>query len=350
MGLGKTLQLIALHLHRAAAGMGPTLVVCPTSLLGNWEREVRRFAPGTPVRRYHGAVAQPRRPRAGRARRHELRRGAPRRRGLLGAAGFGLVVADEAQHAKNPETATAKALRTDRRSAAASPSPARRSRTASASCGRSSTGRRRDCSGRSNASCATVASPIERNRDPLATERLARTIRPFVLRRSKTDPGVAPDLPPRTVTDVPVPLTAEQATLYEAEVREALDDDQGTRTASPARALVLRLLTVLKQICNHPAQYLHQPGPLAGRSGKLAALEELLDVILAEGESVLVFSQFVECLALVEARLEQLGVPSLFLHGKVSAKRRSEMVDAFQAGEAPGAACCRSRPAASGST
>jgi SNF2 family DNA or RNA helicase len=92
---------------------------------------------------------------------------------------------------------------------------------------------------------------------------------------------------------------------------------------------------VLKQICNHPAQYLHQGGPLAGRSGKLAALEELVDVIVAEGESVLVFSQFVECLSLVEARLKQLGVGTLFLHGKVGANRRTEMVQAFQAGEAP---------------
>jgi SNF2 family DNA or RNA helicase len=145
---------------------------------------------------------------------------------------------------------------------------------------------------------------------------------------------VAPDLPPRTVTDVPVPLSQEQTTLYEAEVREALaviENEDGFAR----QGLVLRLLTVLKQICNHPAQYLHQAGPLAGRSGKLAALEELVDVIVAEGESVLVFSQFVECLSLVEARLEHLGVPSLFLHGKVGAKRRTEMVDSFQAGNVP---------------
>mgnify|MGYP002336325606 CR=1 FL=1 len=179
-----------------------------------------------------------------------------------------------------------------------------------------------------------MATPIERYRDPATTERLARTVRPFLLRRRKADPGVAPDLPARTVTDIPVPLTAEQATLYEAEVREALDAIR--RNDGIARqALVLRLLTVLKQICNHPAQYLHQPGPLAGRSGKLAALEELIDVIVAEGESVLVFSQFVECLSLVRARLEHLGVPTLFLHGKVPAARRTALVDDFQAGRAP---------------
>jgi SNF2 family DNA or RNA helicase len=179
-----------------------------------------------------------------------------------------------------------------------------------------------------------VAAPIERYRDPLATERLARTIRPFLLRRRKTDPGVAPDLPARTVTDMPVPLTQEQTTLYEAEVREALSTIEN-KEGIARQALVLRLLTRLKQICNHPAHYLHQPGPLAGRSGKLAALEELVDVITAEGESVLVFSQFVECLALVESRLGALGLSTLFLHGKVGARRRTEIVDAFQAGRAP---------------
>jgi superfamily II DNA or RNA helicase len=335
MGLGKTLQVIALHLHRAAAGSGPTLVICPTSLLGNWEREVRRFAPGTPVRRHHGSARS----------LDDLPPGelvvtsygvARRDAEVLAAAGFELVVADEAQHAKNPETATARALRT----IGGPGGPARLALT-----GTPVENRLSDLwsildwttpglLGPFDRFLRTVATPVERNRDPLATERLARTIRPFVLRRKKSDPGVAPDNPPRTVTDIPVPLTSEQTTLYEAEVREALDairDEDGIAR----QGLVLRLLTVLKQICNHPAQYLHQAGPLAGRSGKLAALEELVDVIAAEGESVLVFSQFVECLSLVEARLEQLGVGTLFLHGKVGAKRRTEMVEAFQAGEAP---------------
>jgi superfamily II DNA or RNA helicase len=335
MGLGKTLQVIALHLHRAAAGSGPTLVICPTSLLGNWEREVRRFAPGTPIRRHHGSNRS----------LHDLPPGelvvtsygvARRDAEVLAAAGFDLVVADEAQHAKNPETATARALRT----IGGPGGPARLALT-----GTPVENRLSDLwsildwttpglLGPFDRFLRTVATPVERNRDPLATERLARTIRPFVLRRKKSDPGVAPDLPPRTVTDVPVPLTSEQATLYEAEVREALDAIR--REDGIARqGLVLRLLTVLKQICNHPAQYLHQAGPLAGRSGKLAALEELIDVIVSEGESVLVFSQFVECLSLVEARLGQLGVGTLFLHGKVGARRRTEMVEAFQAGEAP---------------
>ncbi len=145
---------------------------------------------------------------------------------------------------------------------------------------------------------------------------------------------MAPDLPDRIVTDVAVPLTVEQTTLYEAEVREALAAIAG-KSGIARQGLVLRLLTVLKQICNHPAHYLHQRGPLSGRSGKLAGLEELLGVILSAGDSVLVFSQFVEMCSLIEAFLAEKEVPSLFLHGGVPARAREVMVDRFQAGEAP---------------
>jgi superfamily II DNA or RNA helicase len=335
MGLGKTIQVIALHLVRRANGSDePALVVCPTSLLGNWERELHRFAPSVPVRRFHGGG------------RHldDLERGEVvlttygvlrRERERLGEAGFGLVVADEAQHAKNPLSDSARALRS-----VPSASASRIALTGTPVENRltelwsildwvtpgvlgSLEGFRRG-----------VAVPVERNRDPEATERLAAVVRPFLLRRRKSDPTVAPELPERTVTDRLVPLTTEQATLYEAEVREALAAISDT-TGIRRQGLVLRLLTVLKQICNHPAQYLHQPGPLPGRSGKMAALDGLLDVILSEGDSVLVFSQFVEMCSLVEAHLAERGVATLFLHGGVPARRREEMVASFQAGDAP---------------
>ena len=118
-------------------------------------------------------------------------------------------------------------------------------------------------------------------------------VRPFLLRRRKSDPRIAPELPAKTETDRVVPLTAEQATLYEAVVRETLAKIASSEGIE-RRGLVLGLLTALKQICNHPAQYLHEAGPLPGRSGKLAALDELLEVILDEGEAALVFSQYVE--------------------------------------------------------
>ena len=332
MGLGKTLQVICLHLQHAAAGKGPTLVVCPTSLLGNWEREVRRFAPKVPVRRYHGPGRSLEELSADElvVTTYGVARADP---AALSDGAFALVVADEAQHAKNPDSATARALRRVE-------APARIALTGTPVENRLSElwsildWTTPGLLGPLERFVREVAKPIEADRDPVATERLARTVRPFVLRRRKSDPGVAPDLPARTVRDVPVPLTGEQTSLYEAEVREALAAIEN-KDGIARQALVLRLLTVLKQICNHPAQYLHEPGPLAGRSGKLAALEELVDVIVAQGESVLVFSQFVECLGLVEARLAELGQPSALLHGKLSARRRSELVDAFQAGAVP---------------
>ncbi|MHB1536579.1 MAG: DEAD/DEAH box helicase, partial [Acidimicrobiales bacterium] len=332
MGLGKTIQVIALHLRRAHRQAGPTLVVCPTSLLGNWERECHRFAPGIPVRRYHGGgrhlddiagdelvVAS-----YGVVRRdHEE----------LDAAGFSLVVADEAQHAKNPYSETARSLRlitADARVALSGTPVENRLSELWAILDWSTPG----LLGPLERFRRSLATPIERYQDPEATERLSRVVRPFLLRRRKSDPTIAPELPPRTVTDRAVPLTTEQATLYAAEVKEALAAI-AEKDGIQRRGLVLRLLTVLKQICNHPAQYLHQPSPVAGRSGKLAALEELIEVIVSEGESVLVFSQFVEMQALIQGRLTELGVPTLFLHGGVPARRREELVAAFQAGQAP---------------
>jgi SNF2 family DNA or RNA helicase len=332
MGLGKTVQVIALHLHRRPLAAGPTLVVCPTSLLGNWQRELARFAPGVRVRRYHGG-----------GRHLEdlaadevvlVTYGVVRRdRASLAEVGWGLVVADEAQHAKNPLSRTARELR-------AIPAPARVALTGTPVENRltelwsildwTTPG----LLGPLERFRRSVAVPVERYRDPDATEQLARVVRPFLLRRRKSDPRIAPELPAKTETDRVVPLTAEQATLYEAVVRETLAKIAASEGIE-RRGLVLGLLTALKQICNHPAQYLHEAAPLPGRSGKLAALDELLEVILDEGEAALVFSQYVEMCRLIEAHLAHRGVPSLFLHGRVPARRREELVAQFQDGGAP---------------
>jgi superfamily II DNA or RNA helicase len=332
MGLGKTVQVIALHLHRRPLGAGPTLVACPTSLLGNWERELARFAPDVPVRRYHG----------GGRHLEELAAdevvlvtyGVVRRdRAVLAEVGWGLVVADEVQHAKNPLSRTARELR-------AIPAPARVALTGTPVENRltelwsildwTTPG----LLGPLERFRRSVAVPVERYRDADATERLARVVRPFLLRRRKSDPRIAPELPAKTETDRVVPLTAEQATLYEAVVRETLATIASSEGIE-RRGLVLGLLTALKQICNHPAQYLHETGPLPGRSGKLAALDELLEVILDEGEAALVFSQYVEMCGLIRAHLAGRGVPTLFLHGRVPARRREELVARFQDGGAP---------------
>ncbi|WP_399039628.1 DEAD/DEAH box helicase [Streptomyces sp. 3330] len=335
MGLGKTVTLIALHLHRQtdAAAAGPTLVVCPTSLMGNWQREIERFAPGTPVRRFHG----PRRDLESLADGEfvlttygTLRLDA----GRLGEVPWGLVVADEAQHVKNPYSATARALRTigARARVALTGTPVENNLSELwAILDWTTPG----LLGRLGAFRTRYARAVESGGDPAAAERLARLVGPFLLRRRKSDPGIAPELPPKTETDRPVALTTEQIGLYEAVVRETLaaiaEADDMAR-----RGLIVKLLTGLKQICNHPAQYLKEERPTtAGRSGKLELLDELLDTLLAEGSSVLVFTQYVRLARILEQHLAARGVPTRFLHGGTPIDEREEMVRRFQDGEVP---------------
>jgi SNF2 family DNA or RNA helicase len=175
---------------------------------------------------------------------------------------------------------------------------------------------------------------VESGEDPEAAHRLSRLVRPFLLRRKKSDPGIAPELPPKTETERIVSLSTEQTSLYEAVVRETMDRIRESAGIA-RRGLVLKLLTALKQICNHPAQYLRQSGPLTGRSGKLDVLDELLGTITAEGESVLVFTQYTQMAKLIERHLTERATTSLFLHGGTPVARREEMVAAFQDGEVP---------------
>jgi superfamily II DNA or RNA helicase len=345
MGLGKTVTLIALHLHRAAhstQGPGPTLVVCPASLLGNWEAEVRRFAPGVDVRRFHAGqrslddlVPTDLRPDPGfvLTTYGTLRRDAP----TLSRVTWGLVVADEAQHVKNARSATARALRSV-------PSAARVALTG--------TPVENDLTelwaildwatpgllGSRQAFRKVWAGPIESGLEPTKARQFAGLIGPFLLRRRKTDPGIAPELPDKTETDHLLGLTREQVVLYESFVRDTMERieraDDLTR-----RGLVLMLLTGLKQICNHPAHFLKQTGGrLAGRSEKIDLLDELVGNVLAEETSVLVFTQYVAMARLLADHLTRAGVPHLFLHGGTPVRQREAMVASFQAGPGQGGA------------
>ncbi|MEW5625499.1 SNF2-related protein [Streptomyces hydrogenans] len=338
MGLGKTVTLLALHLRRARRE--PTLVVCPASLLGNWQREAARFAPGVPVRRFHGTARE----------LGDLDGGIVlttygtlrTRAAQLTERPWGMIVADEAQHVKNPFSATAKALRT-------LPAPARVALTGTpvennlselwALLDWTTPGLLGPLKA-FRARHARAAENHEELENEEAVERLARLVRPFLLRRRKSDPGIVPELPPKTESDHPVPLTREQASLYEAVVRETLGRIEEAEGMA-RRGLVMKLLTSLKQICNHPAQYLKEDAPrggtarLAGRSGKLALLDELLDTILAEGGSVLVFTQYVSMARLLADHLTARGIGSQLLHGGTPVAERERMVDRFQAGEVP---------------
>ncbi|SDN15630.1 DEAD/DEAH box helicase [Streptomyces wuyuanensis] len=334
MGLGKTITLIALHLHRQtdASAAGPTLVVCPASLMGNWQREIEKFAPGTPVRRFHG----PSRSLDGLADGEFVLTTYGTMRldaAALAEAGWGMVVADEAQHVKNPYAATARQLRTIGAKArvALTGTPVENNLselwaildwTTPGLLGRLGTFRSR------------YAQAVEGG-DTAAADRLAALIRPFLLRRRKSDPGIAPELPPKTETDRAVSLTAEQTGLYEAVVRETLAAISAAG-GMERRGLVVGLMTALKQICNHPAQYLREEEPrIAGRSGKLELLDELLDTILSEGASVLVFTQYVRTARLLERHLAARGVRTQLLHGGTPVPEREAMVRRFQDGEVP---------------
>ena len=326
MGLGKTITLISLHLVRS----GPTLVVCPASLLGYWERVFGRFAPDVRVARFHGEG-------------RELDPGADvvlttyatLRRDAAELAGhpWDLVVADEAQHVKNPASATARALRIV-------PSTARVALTG--------TPVENDLTelwaildwatpgllGGLAEFRARWGDPIA-DGDRAAAATFARLVAPFLLRRRKSDPGIAPELPRKTETDHPVRLTREQAALYTAAVDEALaaiaDADGMAR-----RGRMLALFTALKQICNHPAQYVREENPqLTGRSGKLEVLDELIDEIVAAGSAVLVFTQYVTMARLLERHLAERGIPAQLLHGGTPVAERDRLVAAFQAGETP---------------
>ncbi|MEE3126844.1 MAG: DEAD/DEAH box helicase [Actinomycetota bacterium] len=375
MGLGKTLTLISLHLHRAeearAAGRAPapTLVVCPTSLLGNWEAEIRRFAPGVPVRRFHGGTrslaglpdvgggvgdgvgggAEPTllepdelQPSGasddpgfvlttyGTMRVDTTAKDRPSE---LGEVTWGLVVADEAQHVKNSRSTTARGLRSIGSGArvALTGTPVENDLTELWSI--------LDWAipgllGSRQAFRRVWAAPIEAGVDPEVTKRFADLIGPFLLRRRKSDPGIAPELPPKTETDHPLTLTREQVVLYETFVRDTMERieraDEHTR-----RGLVLSLLTGCKQICNHPAHFLKQGGArVAGRSEKIDLLDELLGTVLAEDGAALVFTQYVEMARLVARHLTTAGIPHQLLHGGTPVREREEMVRRFQSDDA----------------
>ena len=333
MGLGKTIQLIALLLYRQQQSpqeARPALLVAPTSVLGNWEREVQRFAPSLLVAPHYGGERQ-----RGSASFPPgalvltsyglLRRDAH----LLAQVDWALVALDEAQNIKNAASSTARAaraLRSQQRFAlTGTPVENRLAELWSISeflnpglLGPLETFRRE------------LAVPIERHSNAQATERLRRIVGPFVLRRLKSDKSIIADLPDKQEMTVACGLTREQATLYKAVVDEELrriDSSDGMER----RGRVLALLTFTKQICNHPAQYLSETGPLEGRSGKLTRLTEMLEEAMAAGDKALVFTQFREMGERLSSHLRsQLGVEVLLLHGGTAKARRDEMVQRFQ--------------------
>ena len=334
MGLGKTATTLAHLVDRP----GPHLVVCPLSVVHNWETEAERFTPSLRIVVHHGA------------QRHSA--------GELGGADvvvttYGLVsrdldvlaevewstaVLDEAQFVKNPATRAARAVRQlrafQRIALTGTPVENRLSELWAildwvnpGMLGSREKFRQR------------YSKPIERGDDPQlaadAANSLQRLTRPFVLRRSKADRQLVPELPDKIEQVAYAGLTREQALLYQRIVDELLVEADQT-AGMKRRSVVLAALTKLKQICNHPAHALGDASRLAGRSGKLARFDELVDELVDVGERALVFTQFVEMGSLLQRHLaERCGWTVPFLHGSLAKGRRDRTVAAFQAGDGP---------------
>ncbi|MFY1681152.1 SNF2-related protein [Micromonospora sp. WMMD730] len=337
MGLGKTVQLLAL-LAGDPPDAGPTLLVCPMSLVGNWQREAARFTPGLRVHVHHGAD---------RARDDTFDQAvhaadlvlttyavAARDAVALASVGWHRVVVDEAQAIKNAATRQAEAVR------------ALPARHRIAVTGTPVENRLADLwsimqfanpglLGPASSFRQSYAVPIERHGDTEAAARLRRVTGPFVLRRLKTDSSIISDLPEKLEMEVVCNLTAEQASLYRAIVDEMLARIE-TSDGMERRGLVLATMTRLKQVCNHPAQLLHDSSPLAGRSGKLQRLEEIVDEVLAAGEKALLFTQYAEFGALLRGHLSaRFGREVLYLHGGVGKADRDDLVTRFQSPDGP---------------
>jgi hypothetical protein len=343
MGLGKTATVLALlqiervthetsHPKKGAAP-GPTLVICPTSVAGNWARESARFTPDLAVLMHHGAS------RAKGATFEKTAAAADivittyalatRDKAVLAKVPWRRIVLDEAQNVKNPEAKQTRAVRSI-------PSPRRVALTGTpvenhlgelwsimeilnpSLLGSSASFRER------------FVIPVERFRDEAAAEQLRALTRPFILRRLKTDRTIVPDLPEKMEMNELCTLTKEQVTLYQAVVDDMLRRIEGAEGIS-RKGLVLTAMLRLKQVCNHPAQFLSDGSALPGRSGKLERTGEILDEVLESGERALVFTQFSEMGSLlVDYLTAQLGCRVLYLHGGVPRRQRDALVAEFQ--------------------
>ncbi|WP_164821446.1 DEAD/DEAH box helicase [Paenibacillus koleovorans] len=346
MGLGKTIQMITylLHIQAYERPDAPSLLICPTSVLGNWQKELERFAPTLRVKLHYGP---------NRSKGDAF---------LETAVGCDLIITsyalayldeeeltsmnwssiclDEAQNIKNAYTKQATSIRklTGGHRIAMTGTPIENRLTELWSIfdfiNPGYLGPLREFNSRFSGS-------VERDRDTDRIGQLQRLVKPFLLRRVKKDPAIELDLPDKLESKTYLSLTAEQAALYEGYIHD-LFEKLDRLSPMERRGLILASLTKLKQVCNHPAAFLKEGGSgaagakrLAGRSNKLERLIEMVRELRQEGDSCLIFTQFVEMGKLIERALaEALGEPVLFLHGGTPKAHRDRMIERFQRGAA----------------
>jgi hypothetical protein len=343
MGLGKTVQAITVMLdwRRNRPDMNAIMIVCPVSVLGNWRRELERFAPNMRVVLHHGK-GRAETPEAFREmlRTHDVVLTSynllQRDEEVMKDVTFDGVVLDEAQNIKNPTTRQSQVARN------------LRGHFRLALTGTPLENRPLDLwsimdflneglLGSRTQFMQTLEHPIVKQRRQGSMSALARLVRPFVLRRLKTDPEIVADLPEKTEQIVTATLSREQAILYESVVRKGLQEVEKAAEGIQRRGAILTTLLRLKQVCNHPAHYLMDGSVLPSRSGKLDLLSEMIEEALEEGDRCLIFTQFKEMGSLLKAHAETtFGHPVLFLHGGVPQKERDQMVTDFQASRPDG--------------
>lgn len=340
MGLGKTVQLLALESteRQKDPSTGPTLLICPMSLVGNWQREAAKFAPELRVYPHHGATRCHGDELVDRIADTDLvvttYATAIRDIDELADLRWNRVVLDEAQAVKNRLSRGAKAVRRldagHRVALTGTPMENRLAELWSVMDFLNP-----GLLGSPELFRTRYAIPVERYGHTEPAERLRAITRPYLLRRLKTDPTIIDDLPEKVEIKQYCQLTAEQASLYKAVVDDMMDKIENADGIA-RRGNVLAAMAKLKQVCNHPAQLLHDRSPVGVRSGKVIRLEEILEEILAEGDRVLCFTQYTEFAEMLVPHLAaRFGQDVAYLHGGTPKKRRDELVEQFQSRSGP---------------
>ena len=336
MGLGKTIQLIAfLQILKEKDLLNqPTLIVCPTSVINNWEREIAKFAPNLTVIIHHGDNRSKDKTFVKEANKNNVVITSYaliyRDFESLNQVEWQGIVLDEAQNIKNPQAKQTQAiqkLNTEFRIALTGTPVENRLSELWSILEFLNPG----YLGTKQFFQSRFTIPIEKYGDQDSLKTLRALVQPFILRRLKTDKNIIQDLPEKQEMNVYCGLSSEQAQLYQDLVDQSLakiNDSAGIKR----HGLVLSLLMKLKQICNHPSHFLKEEKlDFEPRSGKLLRLEEMLEEVVAEGDRSLIFTQFAEWGNLLKPYLKaKLGVEVLFLYGSTKREKRQEMVDRFQ--------------------
>lgn len=335
MGLGKTLQVITALLKYKEEGIldkKKVLVVAPTGLLTNWIAEIEKFAPSLKAWIFHGTNRHLKADYDILLTSYGVARSDA---AILKKRSWHSLVIDEAQNIKNQNTRQAKAIKSipaDNKIAMSGTPVENRLSELWSILDFSNPG----ILGSPRQFQEAFGKPIETFNDETAALKLKKITAPFMIRRLKTDKKIISDLPDKLEMDCFANLVEEQASLYESTLQEAMKgieaiDPTDNKLLFARRGLVLQLILALKQICNHPTQFLKNNLLDHAQSGKIALLFDKLDSIAESGEKVLIFTQFAEMGRLLQHFItERYGETPLFYHGGCTVKQRKGMTDAFQ--------------------